>query len=78
MFFYKELLQFGLEKLQLHRIFVTCDPRNKASEKVLSKIGMTLEGRMRECILLKDGWRDSMLFSMLEHEWKRLNVDILG
>lgn len=39
---------------------------------------MTLEGRMRECILLKDGWRDSMLFSMLEHEWKRLNVDILG
>jgi [ribosomal protein S5]-alanine N-acetyltransferase len=31
---------------------------------------MTLEGRIRESILLKDGWRDSLLFSMLEHEWE--------
>ncbi|MGA4720921.1 GNAT family N-acetyltransferase [Fictibacillus nanhaiensis] len=63
------LLRFGFEVLQLHRIFATCDPRNKASEKVLKKLDMTLEGVLRESILLKDGWRDSILFSMLEHEW---------
>ncbi|ANC76137.1 acetyltransferase [Fictibacillus phosphorivorans] len=63
------LLKFGFEDLQLHRLFATCDPRNKASEKVLIKLDMTLEGVMRETILLKDRWRDSMLFSMLEHEW---------
>jgi [ribosomal protein S5]-alanine N-acetyltransferase len=63
------LFNFGFSTLKLHRIFATCDPRNKASEKVLKKIGMTLEGRIRESILLKDGWRDSLLFGMLEQEW---------
>ncbi|MET3729547.1 RimJ/RimL family protein N-acetyltransferase [Fictibacillus halophilus] len=63
------LLKFGFENLQLHRIFATCDPRNQASEKVLKKLDMKLEGKMRETILLKDGWRDSLLFSMLKHEW---------
>ncbi|MBH0169972.1 GNAT family N-acetyltransferase [Fictibacillus sp. 18YEL24] len=63
------LLKFGFEDLQLHRIFATCDPRNKGSEKVLKKLDMKLEGIIRESILLKDRWRDSMLFSMLEHEW---------
>ncbi|OOE12799.1 GNAT family N-acetyltransferase [Fictibacillus arsenicus] len=63
------LINFGFSTLKLHRIFATCDPRNKASEKVLKKISMTLEGRLRESIRLKDGWRDSLLFSMLEQEW---------
>ncbi|MBH0172264.1 GNAT family N-acetyltransferase [Fictibacillus sp. 23RED33] len=65
------LLKFGFEVLQLHRIFATCDPRNRASEKVLMKLDMKLEGKMRETIMLKDGWRDSLLFSMLEHEWTK-------
>jgi [ribosomal protein S5]-alanine N-acetyltransferase len=64
------LINFGFTALKLHRIFATCDPRNKASKRVLTKISMTLEGRIRESILLKDGWRDSLLFSMLEHEWE--------
>jgi [ribosomal protein S5]-alanine N-acetyltransferase len=37
------LFNFGFSTLKLHRIFATCDPRNKASEKGLKKIGMTLE-----------------------------------
>lgn len=68
------LLKLGFTVLNLHRIFATCDPRNQASEKVLSKLSMTFEGRIRESILLKDGWRDSLLFSMLEDEWKAINV----
>lgn len=63
------LLQFGFTKLKLHRIFATCDPRNIASSKVLEKIGMKYEGRMRENLLIKDGWRDSLLYSVLENEW---------
>lgn len=66
------LISFGFSTLKLHRIFATCDPRNKASEKVLLKIPMTLEGRIRESILLKDGWRDSLLFSTLDHEWSQI------
>ncbi|OXS57178.1 RimJ/RimL family protein N-acetyltransferase [Bacillus sp. V-88] len=64
------LIDFGFGERKLHRIFATCDPRNIGSSKVLEKVGMTKEGRMREDLLLKDGRRDSLLYSVLEHEWK--------
>ena len=64
------LIEYGFSKLKLHRIFATCDPRNKGSSKVLEKVGMTLEGRIREDLFIKDGWRDSLLYSVLEHEWE--------
>ncbi|MEO4052697.1 GNAT family protein [Solibacillus sp. CAU 1738] len=65
----KLLIEFGFGTLNLHRIFATCDARNIGSSKVLEKIGMTKEGRIREDMLLRDGWRDSLLYSILEHEW---------
>ncbi|KAB7665406.1 GNAT family N-acetyltransferase [Bacillus sp. B1-b2] len=65
------LLEFGFTQFKLHRIYATCDPRNLASSRVLEKIGMTKEGRLRENMLLKEGWRDSLLFSILEQEWNK-------
>jgi RimJ/RimL family protein N-acetyltransferase len=52
----------------LHRIYATCDPRNVASARVLGKLGMTHEGRHRHTALLRNGWRDSEVFSILDHE----------
>ena len=63
------LLRRGFEDHGLHRIVGTCDPRNLASAAVLRAIGMTYEGRSRHTLLLRDGWRDSELFSILEVEW---------
>jgi [ribosomal protein S5]-alanine N-acetyltransferase len=63
-------LSFGFQQCSLHRIVATCDPRNHASIRVLEKIGMQCEGRLRETMLLRDGWRDSLLYSVLEDEWK--------
>lgn len=65
----KLVIEFSFKNFNLHRIYATCDPRNVASSKVLEKIGMTKEGRIREDLLLKDGWRDSLLYSILVHEW---------
>jgi RimJ/RimL family protein N-acetyltransferase len=64
------LLRFGFEHRGLHRIFATCDPRNVGSAKVLMKAGLTFEGRLRHAVLLRDGWRDSDVYSILEHEWR--------
>lgn len=63
------LVNFGFKELNLHRIYATCDPRNGASAKVLEKIGMVKEGRLRENLLIKGGWRDSFVYGILEHEW---------
>jgi [ribosomal protein S5]-alanine N-acetyltransferase len=64
------LLEFGFASLGLHRISGTCDPRNIASARVLERVGMQYEGRLRETLLIRDGWRDSSLYSILEHEWR--------
>ncbi|MFC0470315.1 GNAT family protein [Halalkalibacter kiskunsagensis] len=63
------LVEFGFSEFKLHRIYATCDPRNIGSSRVLEKIGMTKEGRIREDLLIKEGWRDSLLYSVLEQEW---------
>jgi [ribosomal protein S5]-alanine N-acetyltransferase len=64
------LVRYGFEELGLHRIIATCDVRNIGSYRVLEKVGMTREGRLRKDLLIKDGWRDSYLYGILEEEWK--------
>lgn len=64
------LINFGFKELKMHRIFATCDPRNIGSSKVLEKVGMSREGQIRDDLLLRDGWRDSVLYSVLEHDGK--------
>lgn len=71
----RAVLKFGFGDLGLHRIFGTCDPRNTASARVLQKVGMTYEGRLRETILIRDGWRDSEVYSILEQEWSASAAD---
>jgi RimJ/RimL family protein N-acetyltransferase len=66
------LIKFGFEKLDLHRLFATCDPENLASAHVLEKSGMKREAHLREHKWSKGKWRDSYLYAILEQEWKQL------
>ena len=68
----KALLTFGFDQLNLHRIFATCDPANIASAHVLEKIGMQREAHFREHRWAKGKWRDSLLYAILDFEWKQL------
>jgi RimJ/RimL family protein N-acetyltransferase len=64
------IIEFGFKSLNLHRIFATCDPNNVGSSKVLEKIGMKREGHLRDHKLQRGKWRDSFLYSILEHEFQ--------
>lgn len=64
------LLRIGFADRGLHRIAATCDPRNAGSAAILRRIGMTYEGRLRHTMLVRDGWRDSETFGILEDEWR--------
>jgi RimJ/RimL family protein N-acetyltransferase len=65
----RTLLEFGFRKLNLHRIYATCDPQNIGSKRVLEKMGMSQEGHFRESILIRGEWRDLLLYAILNHEW---------
>ena len=60
----------AFEEMGLHRVQATCHPDNLSSARVLRKLGMTHEGRLRQNLRLDDGWRDSELFGILDHEWQ--------
>ena len=64
----RALLEFGFKSLALHRIFANCDPSNVASNRVLMKSGMKLEGHLRKNFRVKGGWRDTMIYGILERE----------
>ncbi|WP_286343302.1 GNAT family N-acetyltransferase [Frondihabitans sucicola] len=62
------LVSRAFDTLGVERVEATCDPRNGASAKILRRIGMTYEGRLRHTHRLAEGWRDSEIFSILRDE----------
>jgi [ribosomal protein S5]-alanine N-acetyltransferase len=67
----REIVRFGFEQLALHRISSWCVEDNAASARVLQKVGMQLEGRLREKESYKGRWRNHLLYAILEPEWRR-------
>jgi RimJ/RimL family protein N-acetyltransferase len=65
----KGLIEFGFERLGVHRIWATCDSENVRSARVLEKVGMSLEGTMRDDTWLRGQWRSSRLYAVLRKEW---------
>lgn len=65
------LLKFGFEEKGLHRIEARCDPENIGSQKILEKVGMKKEGKLRQNLRMGNGWRDSLLYGILEGEWQK-------
>jgi RimJ/RimL family protein N-acetyltransferase len=67
----RAMLAFSFGELGQHRIWATCDPANVGSMRVLEKIGMQREGYLREHRWMKGHWRDSLLYAILEQDWRR-------
>jgi RimJ/RimL family protein N-acetyltransferase len=67
------VLNFGFAELKVHRIGANAVAENTASLRVLDKIGMQYEGRLRENKWMKDRWWDTVLYSILEYEWRQMH-----
>lgn len=63
------LLELGFRRLGLHRIWAARAPDN-VSARVLWKVGMVPEGRIRDHVFVRGAWRDSVTYSILEDEWR--------
>ena len=63
------MVEFGFRELGLHRISSWCIAENSASVRVLERVGLRPEGRLRENEYFKGRWWDSLLYGLLESEW---------
>lgn len=64
-----EMLSYGFENLGLNRIYAYVFINNTASNKLLEKLGFSLEGVLREKHYYKGKYYDHNLYSLLRSDW---------
>lgn len=64
------LLQFAFDEIEMERVEFRADNNNARSIAAMRSIGCTVEGVLRQHVLLFDGnRRDSIILSILKSEW---------
>jgi RimJ/RimL family protein N-acetyltransferase len=66
----RAVLELGFGTFRLHRIFGSCDARNAASARLMERLGMRLEGTLRETEYVKGEWCDESIYGILADEWR--------
>lgn len=67
----EKVLEFGFEEMQLNRIEALIDENNTPSKKLLDSFGFTREGNLRGHYLVDGIFEDSVLYSLLQSEYKK-------
>ena len=63
------MLAIGFDGLGLHRIVGRLDARNRASARVLERLGMRREAHLVENEHVKGEWTDELVYALLAREW---------
>ncbi|MCE7981411.1 MAG: N-acetyltransferase [Caldilinea sp. CFX5] len=63
------LLQWAFDTLDLNRVQSGADTRNRASERVLEKLGFVREGTLREDCIVNGEVSDTSVYGLLRREW---------
>jgi RimJ/RimL family protein N-acetyltransferase len=65
----RALVTYAFGVLGLHRVSAAIGPDNAPSLAMMTALGFQHEGRIRDHVHTNGAWRDSELYSVLEHEW---------
>jgi [ribosomal protein S5]-alanine N-acetyltransferase len=60
------IIGYGFTTLRLHRIEASCLPNNRASIRLLERIGFTKEGYARAYLRINGAWQDHLLFALID------------
>lgn len=64
------VIEYGFTELELRRIFADTDPENTGSIGLLERLGFQREGHLRSEWETHIGVRDSLIFGLLQSEWR--------
>lgn len=64
------MLKFAFEQLRLHRVAARVIANNGNSIRLLEKLGMRQEGRLREEEFFKGRYWDVLVYGLLKDEWR--------
>jgi ribosomal-protein-alanine N-acetyltransferase len=63
------VLRLAFEELSLHRVEVAIVPRNRASRRVVEKLGLREEGIARGYLQIRGRWEDHVRYGITADEW---------
>jgi RimJ/RimL family protein N-acetyltransferase len=66
----RALLQWAFDTLDVNRIHGEADTRNRASARVLEKLGFAREGTLREDCVVNGDVSDTWVYGLLRREWR--------
>jgi ribosomal-protein-alanine N-acetyltransferase len=66
----RKIIDWAFNELNVHRVVAFCHADNAASVRVMEKLGMHQDGRLRETRWLRGQWWDEYVYSILEREWR--------
>jgi RimJ/RimL family protein N-acetyltransferase len=65
----RALMNYCFSSLGMHRVQAIASSDNPASCRVLERLGMKLEGRLREANMRNGNWHDLLYYGILRTEW---------
>ena len=72
-------MDYGFSELGLHRVQAIASSGNPASFRVMERLDMKLEGRLREAKMRDGEWCDLLCYGILKNEWRAVegekNID---
>ncbi|MDP2214278.1 GNAT family N-acetyltransferase [Phenylobacterium sp.] len=74
----RAMIDMGFGVCGLHRIVASCDVRNVGSYRVMEKLGLRREGRLRKDRMIGAEWRDTYVYALLDEEWRPADQRHLG
>jgi RimJ/RimL family protein N-acetyltransferase len=70
------MLEHAFERLRLHRIGLSVFAFNERAIRAYRRAGFVIEGRAREAIRRDDRWWDEIEMSILDSDWRAMQVAV--
>jgi ribosomal-protein-alanine N-acetyltransferase len=64
------VIHFAFTDLNLHRLMANHQPENDRSARLLARLGFTVEGRAPDYLHINGAWRDHVLMSLINGQWR--------
>ena len=71
------VLAFAFDTISLHRVEISIIPRNRASLRVVEKLGLRSEGVARRYLEINGEWEDHAKFATTSEEWRHRRDELV-
>ena len=66
----RALMAYGFTTLGLHRMHADTNSDNRASRRIMERLGMRQEAQLREAVYEQGRWLDRCIYGILAGEWR--------